>query len=43
MTGLNREEVGIETLAERLRQDAVRLKGSQMLPIMYGAWARKPG
>ena len=36
------EEVGIETLAERLRAEAVGQRVVQMLPIVIGAWARKP-
>ncbi|MBE7555938.1 MAG: class I SAM-dependent methyltransferase [Anaerolineales bacterium] len=36
------EEVDIETLAERLRMEVVGQRGVQMLPIVIGAWARKP-
>jgi ubiquinone/menaquinone biosynthesis C-methylase UbiE len=36
------EDVGIETLADRLREEVVGQRGVQMLPIIIGAWARKP-
>jgi ubiquinone/menaquinone biosynthesis C-methylase UbiE len=36
------EEVGLETLADRLRAEVVGQRGIQMLPIVIGAWARKP-
>jgi SAM-dependent methyltransferase len=36
------EDVDIETLADRLRAEALELRGVQMLPIVMGAWARKP-
>jgi ubiquinone/menaquinone biosynthesis C-methylase UbiE len=36
------EQVGIETLADRLRGEVVGRNGIQMLPIIVGAWARKP-
>jgi ubiquinone/menaquinone biosynthesis C-methylase UbiE len=36
------ENVGIETLADRLRAEVVGQGGVQMLPIVIGAWARKP-
>jgi len=36
------EDVGIETLADRLREEVVGQRGVQMLPIVIGAWARKP-
>ena len=39
---LDPAEVEIDTLAERLRRDVVEHRGGQMLPIMFGAWARKP-
>ena len=35
-------DVNIETLADRLRAEALELRGVQMLPIAMGAWARKP-
>jgi hypothetical protein len=35
------EDVEVETLADRLRAEALRLRGVQMLPIVMGAWARK--
>lgn len=40
MTGLDPAAVDIDTLAERLRNEAVSSRGVQMLPIMFGAWAR---
>jgi ubiquinone/menaquinone biosynthesis C-methylase UbiE len=36
------EDVDVDTLADRLRAEALRLRGVQMLPIVMGAWARKP-
>ncbi len=42
LTGLDPAEVEIDTLADRMRQDAVEGGRVQMLPIMIGAWARKP-
>jgi SAM-dependent methyltransferase len=36
------EEVGVDTLADRLRAEVVDQRGVQMLPIVVGAWARKP-
>ncbi len=36
------DDVGIETLADRLRAEVVDQRGVQMLPIVIGAWARKP-
>jgi ubiquinone/menaquinone biosynthesis C-methylase UbiE len=36
------EDVDIDTLADRLRAEALELRGVQMLPILMGAWARKP-
>jgi ubiquinone/menaquinone biosynthesis C-methylase UbiE len=36
------EEVGVDTLADRLRAEVVARRGVQMLPIVIGAWARKP-
>jgi ubiquinone/menaquinone biosynthesis C-methylase UbiE len=35
-------EVGIDTLAERLRREAVEHTASIMLPPLIGAWARMP-
>jgi SAM-dependent methyltransferase len=32
----------INTLAERLRDEAVGQQGAQVLPFLIGAWARKP-
>jgi SAM-dependent methyltransferase len=36
------DDVDIETLADRLRAEVVGQRGVQMLPIVMGAWARKP-
>ena len=36
------EEVAIDTLAERLRQDAVTTERASFLPRMVGAWTRLP-
>jgi hypothetical protein len=41
MIGLDPDEVGIDTLAERLREDAVTGGRVQQLPVVIGAWARK--
>jgi SAM-dependent methyltransferase len=41
-TGVDAADVGIDTLAERMRQDAVGGRRVQMLPMMIGAWARRP-
>jgi len=41
LAGLDPEEVGIDTLTTRLREDVVSRHAIQMLPIMFGAWARK--
>ena len=42
MGAVSAEDVDIDTLADRLRAEALRLRGVQMLPIIMGAWARKP-
>ena len=42
ITGADAATVGIDTLAERMRQDAVAGRRVQMLPMMIGAWARTP-
>jgi SAM-dependent methyltransferase len=34
-------EVDIDTLEQRIRDDVVSQRGVQMLPLMFGAWARK--
>jgi 2-polyprenyl-3-methyl-5-hydroxy-6-metoxy-1,4-benzoquinol methylase len=39
---VNPAEVDIDTLAERLRDDAVAGARVQMLPIVVGAWSRRP-
>ena len=36
------EEVGVDTLAARLRDEAVAKKAVLVLPPLIGAWARKP-
>ena len=36
------EEVGIETLAERLRQQAVEYGATVVSPSLFAAWARRP-
>ena len=36
------KDVDVETLADRLRAEALGLREVQMLPIAMGAWARKP-
>ncbi len=41
LTGIDPEQVGIDTLTKRLREDVVSRCAIQMLPIMFGAWARK--
>jgi len=37
------EAVGIDTLASRLREEAVALKATLVSPPLIGAWTRKPG
>jgi hypothetical protein len=39
-TGLDPDEVQIDTLADRMRDDAVAGGRVQLLPIVIGAWAR---
>jgi SAM-dependent methyltransferase len=41
MTGVDPGSVGIDTLADRLREDHVTGQRVQMLPMMIGAWSRK--
>ena len=36
------EEVGVETLAERIREEAVALNATLVTPPFIGAWARTP-
>jgi hypothetical protein len=36
-------EVSIDTLADRLRQEAIELRSCIMLPPLIGAWTRTPG
>lgn len=40
---LDPREVDIDTLGARMRDDATRVRGVQMLPMMFGAWSRKTG
>jgi SAM-dependent methyltransferase len=40
-TGLDPDVVGVDTLADRLREDAVTGGRVQLLPIIVGAWARQ--
>ena len=42
LDGLDPAEVGIDTLADRLRRDALAGGRVQVLPVVIGAWARKP-
>jgi hypothetical protein len=37
------EEITIDTLADRLRQDATEIERVTFSPRMVGAWARLPG
>lgn len=37
------EEVGAETLTERLDAEIAERNGTVLGPLMYGAWCRKPG
>jgi hypothetical protein len=37
------EEVGVETLHERLRDEVVALGGVVTMPSIAGVWSRKPG
>jgi SAM-dependent methyltransferase len=41
LTGLDPAEVDVDTLADRLREDALADRRVQLLPIVIGAWARK--
>ncbi len=42
-TGLvSAEDIDVETLADRLRSEVLEQRGVQMLPMVIGAWARKP-
>jgi ubiquinone/menaquinone biosynthesis C-methylase UbiE len=41
MIGLDPSEVDIETLAQRIREDALANRAVQMLPMLIGAWSRK--
>ncbi len=36
------EEVGVETLAERMRAEALALDATLLTPPWIGAWTRKP-
>lgn len=39
--GVDPNEVQVDTLAGRLREDVARVQGIHILPIMFGAWSRK--
>jgi SAM-dependent methyltransferase len=39
--GVDPDEVQVDTLADRLREDVARVQGIHILPIMFGAWTRK--
>ena len=41
ITGVKPEEVEVDTLGARLREDAMKHRAVQMLPLMFGAWTRK--
>ena len=36
------EAVGIDTLASRIREEALRLRATLVSPSLIGAWTRKP-
>jgi len=38
--GVDPDEVQVDTLADRLREDVARVQGIHILPIMFGAWSR---
>lgn len=40
---MSRAEVGVDTLADRLRAEAMRHSACIVLPTLIGAWARTPG
>lgn len=40
-TGVKYEDIGIDTLAERLRRDVIDRDAIVTLPAMFGAWARR--
>ena len=42
LTGVDPEQVDLDTLAARLRDDVVGRQAVQMLPMIFGAWTRKP-
>ena len=42
VTGVDPNEIAIDTLAERWRTEAESVREIQMLPLMFGAWSRKP-
>src|SRR5262245_57755756 len=41
LTGADAADMDLDTLAARVRDDVVSRQGIMMLPMMYGAWARK--
>jgi len=42
VTGMDPAKVDIDTLADRVRAAVVEKNGVHMMPIMFGAWSRKP-
>ena len=40
--GVDPAVVDVDTLAERLRREVVKSGGVMMLPLMFGAWSRRP-
>jgi hypothetical protein len=40
VAGITAEQLGIDTLEERLRAEVVGMHGVQLLPPLVGAWAR---
>jgi ubiquinone/menaquinone biosynthesis C-methylase UbiE len=40
---MSRDEVDVDTLADRLREEALRHSACIVLPTLIGAWARTPG
>jgi SAM-dependent methyltransferase len=41
LTGAKPEDIGVDTLGARLRDEAIKHRAVQMLPLMFGAWTRK--
>jgi hypothetical protein len=40
VAGITAEQLGIDTLEDRLRAEVVGMHGVQLLPPLVGAWAR---